>query len=223
VDVRSDEHALQFRRLSHELQVLLARAEAHDPLDTGPAVPGPVEHDDLAGGRQVLEVALEVPLGGFALVGLLQRHDARPARVEVLGQPLDRAALAGGVTPLEQDQHLLPGRLDPLLQLQQFDLQRPLLAVILLAGYTVRIGIILPPGLDDVAVLVEQQRLVLVVVVDAVCAEVLEQGEVDIVQVGGVEHGLTAGRLYSGTHAGRHTRRLQESHVISATSGSALV
>jgi hypothetical protein len=56
-----------------------------------------------------LDVALEVPLGGFAVVRLLQRDDGGATRVEVLGEPLDRVALAGRVPALEQDQDLLAG------------------------------------------------------------------------------------------------------------------
>ena len=69
----------------------------------GAVVPGPVEQHDLARGRQMVDVALEVPLGALALGGLLQRDDARPARVEVLHEPLDGAALACRVTALEHD------------------------------------------------------------------------------------------------------------------------
>jgi hypothetical protein len=46
----------------------------------------------------------------------------------VLGEPLDRAALAGRVAPLEDDDDFLAGVLDPVLQLDQFDLQQPLVA-----------------------------------------------------------------------------------------------
>jgi hypothetical protein len=72
----------------------------------------------------VLDVALEVPLAALHLAGLFQRHHARAARVEVLHEALDGAALAGGVAALEQDDHALAGFLDPGLQLEQFDLQR---------------------------------------------------------------------------------------------------
>jgi hypothetical protein len=43
----------------------------------------------------------------------------------VLYEPLDRAALAGGVAALEHDDVPVPVRLAPLLQLQQLDLQQP--------------------------------------------------------------------------------------------------
>ncbi len=77
------------------------RAEAHHPLDAGPVVPGAVEQHDLAGGRQLVDVALEVPLAALAVARCRQRGDPGDAGVEVLGDPLDRAALAGRVATLE--------------------------------------------------------------------------------------------------------------------------
>src|SRR6185437_13282017 len=74
-------------------RLLLLGAEAHDVLDAGPVVPAPVEQDDLAGGGQVLRVALEVPLGALPFGRGGQRGDPGGAGVEVLGHPLDRAAL----------------------------------------------------------------------------------------------------------------------------------
>ena len=84
-----------------------SRAEAHHPLDAGAVVPGAVEQHDLAAGRQMRHVALEVPLRALALGRRRQRHDAADARVEPLGDALDDAALAGGVAALEQDDDLL--------------------------------------------------------------------------------------------------------------------
>ena len=103
------EHALELGRLAHELEILLLLAESHHPLDTGAVVPGPVEQQDLARGRKVLNVALEVPLSTLDLGRFLQRDHARAARIEVLHEPLDRTALAGGVPSLEQDHDALAG------------------------------------------------------------------------------------------------------------------
>ena len=60
----------------------------------GAVVPGPVEQHDLPGRRQVRDVAVEVPLAALGLGRLGQRDHAGGARVEVLHEPLDRAALA---------------------------------------------------------------------------------------------------------------------------------
>ena len=46
---------------------LLGRAEAHHPLDPGTVVPAAVEDDDLAGRREVRDVALDVHLRLLAL------------------------------------------------------------------------------------------------------------------------------------------------------------
>jgi hypothetical protein len=68
--------ALEIGHLAQELAVFLLAAEAHDALDAGPVVPAAVEEHDLARGRQVLDIALEVPLAALHLARLLQRHDA---------------------------------------------------------------------------------------------------------------------------------------------------
>src|SRR5262249_30708433 len=94
------EVALELGCLTQELRVLLFRAEAHDVFDAGAVVPGTVEQDELTARRQVLHVPLEIPLTLFDGCGFLERDDARAARVEVLHEPLDRAALARGVSTL---------------------------------------------------------------------------------------------------------------------------
>ena len=109
--------------LAQEQRVLLRRTESHHLLDAGPVVPGPVEQHDLTLGGQVLDVALEVPLAPLPVGGRRQRGDPRDARAEVFGDALDRAALAGGVATLEDDDDPRTGGLDPLLQLHQFGLQ----------------------------------------------------------------------------------------------------
>ena len=147
----------------------LGGAEPHDALHAGTVVPGPVEQHDLTGGRQVLDVALEVPLRAFLLGGLLQRDDAGAARVEVLHEPLDGAALARGVAALEHHDVPEPVGLAPLLQLQQLDLQQPLLLLVLVAGHPVVVRVVLPPGVDDLAAgMQEQHRVVVIVVADGV-------------------------------------------------------
>ena len=113
-------------------------AEPHHAFDACAVVPGPVEQHDLACGGQVVDVALEVPLRAFAFGGLLQRDDACTARVEMLHEPLDGAALARGVAALEHDDVPVPVGLAPLLQLQQFDLQQPLLLLVVGARHARR-------------------------------------------------------------------------------------
>ena len=103
-------------------------AEAHDALDAGAVVPGAVEQHDLAAGRQMRDVALEIPLRALALGRRGQRHDAADARIEPLGDALDRAALAGGVAALEDHDDLQLLVLHPVLQLHQLVLQAEQLA-----------------------------------------------------------------------------------------------
>ena len=68
----------------------------------------------------------EVSLAGSRSLGFSQRHDPRPARIGVLGESLDRVALAGCVAALEHHDQPLTGGLDPVLKLRQLDLQQPL-------------------------------------------------------------------------------------------------
>src|SRR4029453_11986938 len=122
-DPRAQQHPLELGAGAEELLVLLLGAEAHHPLDPGPVVPAAVEQDDLPGRREVGHVPLEVPLGALTLGRGSQGDDPGDTRVEALGDPLDRSTLAGRVAALEQDDHLEPGVLDPLLELDQLQLQ----------------------------------------------------------------------------------------------------
>ena len=117
------QHPLELRAGAQELLVLLLGAVAHHPLDVRAVVPAAVEQDHLAGGRQVLDVPLEVPLGALPLGGLRQRDHPDRARAGALGDPLDDAALAGRAAALEDHQHLEALPLDPVLQLHQLLLQ----------------------------------------------------------------------------------------------------
>src|SRR5450755_2723567 len=49
------------------------------------------KQNDLAGSRQMLDKALEIPLAAFDLAWFFQRYDACAARVEMLHESLDRA------------------------------------------------------------------------------------------------------------------------------------
>ena len=122
-DSRARQHLLELGALTHELEIVGGRAEAHDPLDAGPVVPGAVEQGELTGRRQMGDIALEIPLGPLALVRLGESHDARGARIHVLHVALDRAALARGIAALEQHDDPLAALLDPALRLEQFALQ----------------------------------------------------------------------------------------------------
>jgi hypothetical protein len=67
----------------------------------------------------------------------------------------------------------------PVLQFEQFDLQEPLVPVVLGPGYPLVVGIALPPGVHRCAVRVELDRVVVMVVDDPVAGElVLNSGRV---------------------------------------------
>jgi hypothetical protein len=90
----------------------------------------------------------------------------------VLHEALDGAALARSVTALEDDDVPVPVGLAPLLQLEQFDLQQPLLLLVLLAPHPLVVRIALAPGVDDLTAGVQQQLgIVVIVVADGVAVE----------------------------------------------------
>jgi hypothetical protein len=71
----------------------------------------------------MLDVPLEVPLGLLPLGGRGQGGDSGGAGRQVLGDPLDRAALPSGVAALEDDDDPRPRLLDPRLQLAQLTVE----------------------------------------------------------------------------------------------------
>jgi hypothetical protein len=86
-------------------------------------VPGAVEQHDLACCRQLLDVALEVPLALLAVGRDAECDRAQDAWAGLGGDPVDGAALARGVTTLEQHDGAVARVLDPGLQPDQLDLQ----------------------------------------------------------------------------------------------------
>ncbi len=165
LDARARQHLFELRHAAEEFLVLFVVAETHDPLDPGTVVPAAVEQDDLATGRQVRDVALEIPLGLLAVVRRGQRGDPADPRVEALGDALDHAALARRVASLEENHHLVPGVHHPVLQFHQFPLQAEQFAEI--AAPTQFAGRILLLGTEQlvqVQLVVEQFLLQLFVV-----------------------------------------------------------
>src|SRR5438128_361720 len=92
----------QHDRRARDLLVRFLRAEAHHALDAGAVVPAAVEQHDLAAGRQMRHIALEIPLRALALARRRKCCDPADARIEALGDALDDAAFAGGIAALEQ-------------------------------------------------------------------------------------------------------------------------
>src|SRR6185436_2386762 len=90
--------------------------------------------------RKALEIALHVHLALLAIGRRRQRHDAERTRADALGDRLDGAALAGGITAFEDDDHTFAGLLRPGLQVTQFLLE---LAQFLLVGLAVEFAVVL--------------------------------------------------------------------------------
>ena len=105
--------------------MLLGRTKAHDIFDAGAVVPAAVEDHDLPPGGELLDVALQEHLRLLSIGRRGQGHDAEYAGTDLLGERLDRAALAGAVAALEDDADLETLVDDPLLQLDELDVQLP--------------------------------------------------------------------------------------------------
>lgn len=80
----------------------------------------------------------------------------------MFGEPLDRAALAGGVPAFEEQHDAPSGVLDPILQFQQFDLQQTLVHFVDFTGQPGVVGIAFAPGVHRHAVRADQHRIVVV-------------------------------------------------------------
>src|SRR5262245_22687803 len=129
-DAGAHEHPFELRHGAQKLLALLVRAKVHDPFDAGAIVPAAVEQNDLARGRQVRSIALEIPLRPLALVGRGEGSYSANARVKPLRDALDHPALARRVAAFEDDDNLQALRDDPILQLDQLALQSEKLAKI---------------------------------------------------------------------------------------------
>ena len=97
-------------------------AKAHDAFDAGAVVPGAVEKYHFPASWKMLDIALEVPGGGFAWRRLLERNGACTAGVEVLVEAFDRSAFTCGVAAFEKDNVALSGFFGPILEFQQLNL-----------------------------------------------------------------------------------------------------
>ena len=139
-DARLGDQRLEVRDLLQEARRRLLGAVAHDPLDAGAVVPAAVEDQHLAGGGQLLDVALHVELGLLPVGRRRQRDDAEHPRADPLGQALDHAALAGGVAALEDDDDAGAARLHPGLQVRDLDLQPGELLLVGLVARLLRVG-----------------------------------------------------------------------------------
>ena len=139
-DAIVDHLALDGGREPEKVLVLVVAAEAHDPLDACPVVPGPIEQDDLAGGGEMGDVALDVQLAFLPIGGRGQCYVLEHAGAAALHDATDDAALAGGVPPLEHDDHPRAFGHRPRLQPRQLDLQLREFFLEVLAAHLLRGG-----------------------------------------------------------------------------------
>ena len=104
----------------------------------------------------MLDVALEVPLTFFSLGRLVEGDDSRHARVEVFGEALDRATLAGCVAAFEDDDVFGAAVLRRVLEFQQLDLELTLFLLVLGPAEEVFVRVAVTPGFDGIAQGVDQ-------------------------------------------------------------------
>ena len=128
-----DHCLLDQRRHFQEFSHLLLVGKPHHAFDARAVVPAAVEDHDFARRRKVRHVALDIHLAFLALGRRRQRNHAEYAWTHALGDRLDRAALAGAVATFEHDADLEPLVDDPLLELDQLDVQPLELLLVILA------------------------------------------------------------------------------------------
>ena len=122
-DPVGDQHALELVDLIVGAAPFGGGGEALDPLDQHPAVPRPVEGDDLAVPRQALPETLQIMERFLPLFRGGDGVDLEASRVERPAEPPDHAALASRVPAFKHDDRALRraeiGLLDALQRLLQ--------------------------------------------------------------------------------------------------------
>src|SRR5215472_215219 len=103
--------------------MLLFGAESHDLFYPGTIIPGTVEKSDFPRCRQVRNVTLKIPLPSLALGRDGKRDDSRGAGIQVFHEALYGTAFACRVTALKDHYDTAARILDPVLQLEQLDLE----------------------------------------------------------------------------------------------------
>ncbi|SPL64487.1 hypothetical protein OHAE_354 [Ochrobactrum soli] len=134
--VRHD-HPFEIGRFGEEDFKLRRSAEAHHRFHASPVIPGAVEGDEFARRGEMRHIALEIPLPAFGGGGFWQGDVARGTRVHEFADGEDGAALASRIAPFKDADDASAGRLQPVLQFDQLDLQafeRRLIFIALHAG-----------------------------------------------------------------------------------------
>ena len=122
---------------------LLRLTKAKDMFHNAAIVPAAIKENEFARRRQMINVALKIPLRAFRIRGFRKRHHARAARVKVFPEAFDCAAFSGGISPLKHHGHARACFLGPGLQLHQFDLQRVKLCLVGFTLHPSRVGVAL--------------------------------------------------------------------------------
>jgi len=97
--------------------------EPHDRFNHRSVVPASIKHDQLAGRRQMSNIALKIPLCSLYITGFFKRNDPGTPRVQVFHDSLNRATLACGITTLEDHQDFQACIFNVILKFQQLNLQ----------------------------------------------------------------------------------------------------
>ena len=116
-------------------------AETHYPFHARAVVPRTVKKHNFARRRQILNIALEIPLAAFRFSRLFQSHHPRTTRIQMFHITLNRTTFTRRITTFKQAHNTLAGFFHPALHFQQLDLQQFLFFFILTAAHarTVRI------------------------------------------------------------------------------------
>ena len=141
MDAAAGKHALKLRHLQHKFAVFGIGAKAHYALYASAVVPRAVKQHDFATGGQRFNVTLKVPLAAFLIGGLLQRHYACAAWVEVFHKAFDGAALARCIAPFKYDDDFCACFFYPCLQFEQLYLQQVFLLFVVAAAHQVFVGV----------------------------------------------------------------------------------
>src|SRR5262249_37389126 len=128
-------------------------------------IPRTIEKDDLPRRRQMLDVALEIPLPPLALGRHRKRDDPRGTGIQVFHETLYGTTFSCRVTALKDHYDTAARVLDPVLQLQQLYLEAALRVIACIAAQPHGGGRSSAPGAHQGPVGVAEHRVVLVDIV----------------------------------------------------------
>ena len=142
LNARARQHLFKLRDGAEKLFVLFVGTKAHHPFNARAVVPTAVKQHHFTCCRQVRNVALEIPLCAFTVVGRWQCCHACHTGVKALGNALDHATLARSVAAFKQNHHLVALAHHPVLQFNQLPLQAEKLLKVLAARRLFRCGLV---------------------------------------------------------------------------------